>query len=211
LNQEPEYWQTACELLVRADSVLGRLITTHRQDVLRGSGDALQTLVNAIVGQQISVSAAESIWGRLRTLIPNLEPEALLTVEEEDLRKAGLSRRKIEYIRGVARAFLKEELGEERFASLSDGEIKKRLCRLRGIGPWTADMFLIFYLNRPDVLPIEDLGLVNAAARLYGWDGEATPDERKRALRKHAERWRPWRSVATWYIWRDLDAEPVIY
>ena len=104
----------------------------------------------------------------------------------------------------VARAFQDGEIAPERWKTMSDDEVRTELIRLRGVGPWTADMMLIFYLHRPDVLPLEDIGLIKSAARLYGWDTVS-------ALRDHAELWRPWRTVATWYIWRDLDAEPVIY
>ncbi|MFP4619321.1 MAG: DNA-3-methyladenine glycosylase family protein [Spirochaetaceae bacterium] len=206
-----EYWQRACKELSAADPVMEKLISVHKEDVLQGSGEALQTLVNAVVGQQISVYAAESIWGRLRSLVPEMDSENLLAADEEALRQAGLSRRKVEYIRGIARAFFEGTLNEERLRAMKDGEVKKQLCSLRGIGPWTADMFLIFHLQRPDILPVEDIGLVNAAGRLYGWSDLPDRKNLQKKLTERAERWRPWRTVATWYIWRDLDAEPVIY
>ena len=167
MRKAPEYWQNACEELSRADPVLEKLISVHKEDVLQGSGEALRTLVNAVVGQQISVSAAESIWGRLCSLVPEMDPENLLSAEEAALRQTGLSRRKVEYIRGIAKAFFEDELNEEKLDEMADAEVKKQLCSLRGLGPWTADMFLIFHLNRPDILPVEDIGLVNAASRLY--------------------------------------------
>lgn len=167
MRKAPGYWQNACEELSRADAVLEKLISVHKEDVLQGSGEALRTLVNAVVGQQISVSAAESIWGRLCSLVPEMDPENLLSAEEAALRQTGLSRRKVEYIRGIAKAFFEDELNEEKLEEMADAEVKKQLCSLRGLGPWTADMFLIFHLNRPDILPVEDIGLVNAASRLY--------------------------------------------
>ena len=211
MRKAPEYWQNACEELSRADPVLEKLISVHKEDVLQGSGEALRTLVNAVVGQQISVSAAESIWGRLCSLVPEMNPKNLLSAEEAALRQTGLSRRKVEYIRGIAEAFFEDKLNEEKLDAMADAEVKKQLCSLRGIGPWTADMFLIFHLNRPDILPVEDIGLVNAASRLYRWSDLPDRKRQQERLLEHAESWRPWRTVATWYIWRDLDAEPVIY
>ena len=193
--------------------MLDRLIAAHRADVLRGSGDAFRTLVNAIVGQQISVAAAAGIWGRLTAAYPGISPDALADAEPAELRAIGLSGRKVEYVRGIAEVFARREIDEATWDDRTDEEIRSQLTSLRGIGPWTAEMVLIFHLRRPDVLPLGDIGLVNAAARLYGWDADGSgglPARRAR-LAGHAERWRPWRTVATWFIWRDLDAEPVIY
>lgn len=206
-----DYWNDACRGLAHRDPVLASLIETHRDDRLRGSGDAFRTLVNAVVGQQISVAAAESIWNRLKSLSPELTPSGLLSRTEETLRSTGLSGRKVEYIRGISRAFVDGTVDPARWETLSDQEVRGHLCTLRGVGPWTADMMLIFYLHRSDILPLEDIGLVNGATRLYQWDRKLDLRERAALLRDHAERWKPWRTVATWYIWRDIDAEPVIY
>lgn len=207
----PTYWSQACRELSARDEVLAHLIRTHRADVLRGSGDAFRTLVNAIVGQQISVAAAAGIWGRLTSVHPTLDPEILQDAPVDSLREIGLSSRKAEYVRGVATAFAAGTVDDSAWDDMDDDEIRTELTALRGIGPWTAEMILIFHLRRPDVLPLGDIGLLNAAARLYGWDGTDALSERREALASHAERWRPWRTVATWFIWRDLDAEPVIY
>lgn len=200
------YWEEACAHLVEKDDVMARLVARHRGEQLRGSGDAFRTLANAIVGQQISVVAAERIWSRLQSVQqpPGIEALHILETTPAQLRAVGLSGRKVEYLQGIARAFRDGEIDPERWKTMSDDEVRSELIALRGVGPWTADMMLIFYLHRPDVLPLEDIGLINSAARLYGWDTVS-------ALRDQAELWRPWRTVATWYIWRDLDAEPVIY
>ena len=229
-DQPPPYWSRACRELSDRDAVLGRLIAVHRRDVLRGSGDPFRTVMNAVVGQQISVAAAAGIWKRLLAAFPGLDPLAVASAEPETLRSVGLSRRKIEYVRGIAAAFTDGSVDPRGWDAMADDEIRAALTSLRGVGPWTADMVLVFHVRRPDVLPLGDLGLVNAAARLYGWRegsgpaggapaGERTATgNRSRAYRElqgrlaaHAERWRPWRTVATWFIWRDLDAEPVIY
>lgn len=201
-----DYWEEACSRLANRDSVLKGLIQQHRDDRLSGSGDAFRTLANAIVGQQISVLAAERVWERLQAIHPEgkVEPARVLETPPQQLRAAGLSRRKVEYLQGAAEAFQQGTIDPERWSSMSDNDVRSELITLRGIGPWTADMMLIFYLHRPDVLPLEDIGLVRGAARLYGWESVTE-------LRDHAESWRPWRTVATWFIWRDLDAEPVIY
>lgn len=213
----PAYWDEACRALAGCDPVLAELIHTHSADTLRGSGDAFQTLVNAIVGQQISVAAAAGIWKRLTQAYPGLPREALSTAELSDLRATGLSWRKAEYIRGIAEAFASGSIQDATWADRTDDEIRRELTSLRGVGPWTADMLLIFHMQRPDVLPLGDIGLVNAAAGLYRWntdDAETAAQRlaaRQAVLEAHAQQWRPWRTVATWFIWRDLDAEPVIY
>lgn len=211
--ERPEYWNTACSELAARDPVLKRVIEENTDDHLRNAGDAFRTLLNAVVGQQISVAAAESIWKSLTALMPRHDPapEDLLSFSPEDLRAIGLSNRKVEYVQGIARAFMDASVKPERWPEMSDAQVAAELTALRGIGPWTADMMLIFHLRRPDVLPLGDIGLVNGATRLYGWDESIKLPERVALLRDHAERWRPWRSVATWYVWRDLDTEPVVY
>ena len=204
----PAYWDRACRELASRDPVLREIIDARRGEVLRGSGNAFRTLTNAIVGQQISVAAAAGIWGRLVRALPAFSPQALAVADAATLREAGLSRRKIEYVRGIAQAFVDGTADESEWARLDDAQLRDRLTAFRGIGPWTADMFLIFHARRPDILPLGDLGLVNTAARLYGWDDRPS---RAVQLREHAELWRPWRTVATWYVWLVLDAKPVIY
>ncbi|MFW5689371.1 MAG: DNA-3-methyladenine glycosylase family protein, partial [Spirochaetota bacterium] len=158
----------------------------------------------------ISVAAAEGIWRRFLATYPSVDARAIASADPAALRAIGLSNRKVEYVTGIARAFAAGDVKPAQWSSLADDALRDHLTSLRGVGPWTADMVLIFHERRPDVLPLGDVGLVNAAARLYGWDA---PDLRARreTLRVHAERWRPWRSVATWYIWLELDAEPVVY
>ncbi len=219
------YWERACRELTERDETLGALIAEHAGDRLRGSGDGFRTLLNAVVGQQISVAAAAGIWARLTEAFPAPSPAQLAAADPSELRELGLSWRKAEYVIGMAEAFVSGAVDPARWATYDDRAVRAELTELRGVGRWTADMILIFYLHRPDVLPLGDLGLVNAAARLYyaaGSDavGSDAVGERgdRRSLRArqswleaHAERWRPWRTVATWYIWRDLDAEPVVY
>lgn len=207
----PPYWCTACAELSDRDAVLSRLIATHRDDVLHGSGDGFRTLLNAVVGQQISVAAAAKMWGRLASAYPTLDPKALARAPIERFREFGLSLRKAEYVRGIASAVDKGLINPESWHARSEAEVRAELTAQRGVGPWTAEMVLIFHARRPDILPVGDVGLVNAAARLYEWDQLETLRERRDRLARYAEGWRPWRTVATWFLWRDLDAEPVVY
>ncbi len=206
-----DYWDEASSALGGRDGLLAGLIARHRGARLSGSGDAFTTLANAIVGQQISVAAASGIWGRLSGRFLRLRPEDIASASSGELRSCGLSGRKVEYLQGLAGSFLRDDYSPASFDVLDDDEVRGRLCALRGVGPWTAEMFLIFHLHRPDILPAGDVGLRRAASRLYGWpegDGPAATRSRLLAL---GESWRPWRTVAVWYLWRDLDVEPVVY
>jgi DNA-3-methyladenine glycosylase II len=206
-----EYWDEAAEALAGSDAVLARLIERHRGERLSGSGDAFTTLANSIVGQQISVAAASGIWGRLEKRFPGMTPAELAVADIDTLRACGLSGRKAEYMQGIAQAFLREDYSSDSFDALDDDQVRDRLCALRGVGPWTAEMFLIFHLHRPDVLPLGDIGLHRAARKLYGWPDEGNTADTVARLTALGQSWRPWRTVAVWYLWRDLDAEPVVY
>ncbi|OHD11102.1 MAG: hypothetical protein A2Z96_02790 [Spirochaetes bacterium GWB1_48_6] len=201
------HWEKACSHLEVAEPRLAPLFQLYSTERLTGSGDGFQTLANAIVGQQISVKAAESIWKRLLQLLGEIKPQVILDVSDMELRKAGLSIRKVEYLQGLAQAFLTGEIQPELWPSQDDHTVMNSLIKLKGIGPWTAQMFLIFHLHRPDILPLDDIGLLKAAARLYGKEGKMLPQE----LELLSQAWRPWRTVATWYLWRSLDPVPVVY
>lgn len=201
------HWDLACEHLKAADPRFIPLIRMYPQDRLSGSGDGFRTLANAIVGQQISIKAAESIWTRLMALTGGMTPGRILAQSREDLRAAGLSQRKVEYFYALAEAFHQEVINPRAWPHQSDEEILQALVGLRGIGRWTAQMFLIFHLHRPDVLPVDDIGLQKSAARFFGRDDRLTPGE----LMVLTEGWRPWRTVGTWYLWRNLDPLPVVY
>ncbi|OHD19062.1 MAG: hypothetical protein A2087_03195 [Spirochaetes bacterium GWD1_61_31] len=208
------HWAEACVALSQADPALRPLLERYAGDRLRGSGSAFTTLANAIVGQQISVKAAASIWSRLRQLLAGapdaagFEPAAILAASDAELRVAGLSTRKVEYLRSLSSAFAGGQLQPELWPGMDDDAIIAQLSGLRGIGRWTAEMFLIFHLHRPDVLPLDDIALLRAAGRALAADGQPFTAA---ALRERAERWRPWRTVATWYLWRLLDQTAVVY
>lgn len=199
-------WQRALDHL-QVDPRLAELFPVYPAQTILTSGNPFQVLANSIVGQQISVKAASAIFGRLSALLGRWVPEAVDRVSDDALRTAGLSVRKVEYFRGLARSFQDGTIDPARWESETDAQVMKELVSLRGIGRWTAEMFLIFHLQRPDVLPLDDLGLLQSAARHFGWDYPFDP----KVLEARAEAWRPWRTVAVWYLWRAQDPEPVVY
>jgi DNA-3-methyladenine glycosylase II len=210
----PAYWLRAKRALTAADPVLGAIIARHPRIHLVSRGDPFVTLARSIVGQQISVKAADAVWARLRAACPELTPPALLRRRATTLRGCGLSERKVEYLRDLAGHFVSGRVDPTRFAALGDEEIIAELVDIRGIGRWTAEMFLIFNLLRPNVLPLDDLGLIKAVA-LHYLDDQPVVELLRRPGRERIEwlaaAWAPWRSVATWYLWRSLDPVPVEY
>jgi DNA-3-methyladenine glycosylase II len=207
----PSYWDDACKHLARRDRVLKRLMPKFGDARLTSRGDAFTTLARSIVGQQISVKAAQAVWDRFAAAVggmpTRLLPGAVLAVSNEALRGAGLSQRKCEYLGDLATRFVDGRVHVDQWATMDDEAIIDELVAVRGIGRWTAEMFLIFHLMRPDVLPLDDLGLLKGISLNY-FSGE--PVSRAEA-REVAEPWAPYRSVATWYIWRSLDPLPVEY
>jgi DNA-3-methyladenine glycosylase II len=204
---KPLYWDLAAQELADRDPVLRDLIGRYPGIVLQRRGDAFSTLARAIVGQQISVKAAESVWRRFVAVVGTVVPPAVYARTEVELRSAGLSRRKVAYLRDLADHFLAGTVSVERWRALEDEALVAELTRVRGIGRWTAEMFLIFHLQRPNVLPLDDLGLQKAISLHYN-NGRAASSRQLRAL---GRAWAPWRSVATWYLWRSLDPIPVEY
>ncbi len=201
------YWEQACSELMRADRVMRRLIPSCGTAQLQSRGDAFQTLARSIVGQQISVGAAQAVWDRLCVLGAVASAARMLEHQVQDLRGAGLSQRKAEYLLDLAGHFEGGQVRPQEWHAMGDEEIIAELVGIRGIGRWTAEMFLIFHLLRPDVLPLDDLGLRRGISQCY-FSGEVVS---RSDLREVASAWQPWRSVGTWYIWRSLDPLPVAY
>jgi DNA-3-methyladenine glycosylase II len=218
---DPHYWDDACRHLSRRDRVMKRLIPRFVGARLQSRGDAFTTLARSIVGQQISVKAAQAVWDRFVALTvaspaaadpgdaasPPLRPGQVLALSAQRLREAGLSQRKTEYLLDLARHFDDGRVHAVQWREMDDEAIIAELVAIRGIGRWTAEMFLIFHLMRPNVLPLDDVGLLRGISLNY-FSGE--PVSRAEA-REVAESWAPFRSVATWYIWRSLDPLPVSY
>jgi DNA-3-methyladenine glycosylase II len=203
----PEYWDEARKYLTRRDRVMKRLIPQFGTACLQSRGDAFTTLARSIVGQQISVKAAQSVWERFAALPKRMTPANVLKLKVDDMRAAGLSARKIEYLVDLALHFDSGAIHTDAWREMDDEEIIAELVGIRGIGRWTAEMFLIFHLMRPNVLPLDDVGLITGISKNY-FSGD--PVSRSDA-REVAAAWNPYCSVATWYIWRSLDPLPVAY
>ena len=203
----PAYWAQATQELASRDPVIASIAAGSAGLTLRSRGDAFATLARSIVGQQISVKAAESVWQKVAAALPVVNPASVAAHPVEALRACGLSGSKVVYLQDLAVQFEKGTLNPARWPDLSDDELIEQLTRVRGIGRWTAEMFLIFYMMRPDILPLADLG-VQKAMRLHYNHGRPLGVRKLAALNKL---WQPWRSVATWYLWRSLDPIPVEY
>ncbi|WP_444813361.1 DNA-3-methyladenine glycosylase family protein [Variovorax gracilis] len=203
----PDYWEEACKHLAKKDRVMKRLIPRFGDACLESRGDAFTTLARSIVGQQVSVQAAQSVWDRFAKLPRRMAPASVLKLKVDDMRAAGLSVRKVEYLVDLALHFDSGAVHVDAWENMSDEMIIAELIAIRGIGRWTAEMFLIFHLMRPNVLPLDDLGLINGISQNY-FSGD--PVSRSDA-REVAVAWAPYCSVATWYIWRSLDPLPVAY
>lgn len=202
----PAYWQDACKHLVKKDRVMKRLIPQFGNACLQIRGDAFTTLARSVVGQQISVKAAQSVWRKFSALPQSMTPANVLKLKVDDMRAAGLSARKVEYLVDLALNFDTGSVHFKSWESMDDESIIAELVAIRGIGRWTAEMFLIFHLMRPNVLPLDDVGLIKGISENY-FSGD--PVSRSDA-REVAAAWEPYRSVATWYIWRSLDPLPVV-
>ncbi|MFC7630762.1 DNA-3-methyladenine glycosylase family protein [Paraburkholderia humisilvae] len=197
----PAYWDKACADLVKRDRILKKLIPKFGPVHLLSRGDSFVTLARSVVGQQISVATAQAVWERIESACPKLVPQQIIKLGAAKLIACGLSKRKTEYILDLAQHFVSGALHIGKWASMDDEAVIAELTQIRGIGRWTAEMFLIFNLSRPDVLPLDNLGLIRAISVNY-FSGE--PVTRSEA-REVAANWEPWRTVATWYMWRSLD------
>jgi DNA-3-methyladenine glycosylase II len=204
----PDYWQTACEYLSAQDKTMAKIIREHQSDVLFSFGDPYKTLANAIVGQQISVKAAESVWKRLILTLPKnkIHAQAILDTHENQLRDTGLSRQKIQYLKNIAEYFISNKINHQYFMKRSSDLVAEELLAIKGVGKWTLEMFQIFYLCLPDVFPIGDIGLLKAVVNNYP---KVKYD--KNEILDFSVRWAPYRTVAVWYLWRTFDDEPVRY
>lgn len=197
----PRYWKRAVRELSQRDATLARIIedASHHRIALRS--DPFVALARAMVGQQISVKAAQSIWTRLNGCVESFAPGEILALEVAVLRAAGLSERKAAYLQDLARHLDSGMIDPARWKQMNDAEVIADLVRVKGIGRWTAEILLIFHLQRPDVLPVDDLGLQRAVSLHYN-RGRPLSEAR---IRKIGQAWAPWRSVASWYLWRSLD------
>jgi DNA-3-methyladenine glycosylase II len=205
----PDYWDDACRHLGKRDRVMRKLIPQFGEARLQSRGDAFTTLARSIVGQQISVKSAQAAWDKFAALLrgpsTRLPPTGVLALDVKTVRAAGLSARKVDYLFDLATHFQSGTVHVAQWQQMDDEAIVDELIAIRGIGRWTAEMFLIFHLMRPNVLPLDDPGLLKGISLNY-FSGE--PVSRAEA-REVGDAWAPYRSVATWYIWRSLDPLPL--
>jgi DNA-3-methyladenine glycosylase II len=197
----PQYWAEAKAHLAKKDKVLRKLMRAYPDANLRTRGDSFQTLARSITGQQISVKAAQSIWNRFEACAGKVTPANVIALEDAALRACGYSGSKAAYIKDLARHFHNGELRPRRWTRMDDEKVIEDLVRVKGIGRWSAQMFLLFFMMRPNIFPVGDLGLRRAIERNYNGGEPLTLDE----IRAIGEPWQPWSSVATWYMWRSLD------
>lgn len=204
----PDYWQEACRELAKRDRVMKKLIKQYPEANLRSRGNAFSTLARSIVGQQISVKAAQSVWNRFADCVGVMKPDNVLKRTDQQLRDCGLSWKKVEYVKDLAAHFADGRINPRRWVREDNETIIDELAAVKGIGRWTAEMFLIFYLLRPNVLPVDDIGLLRGTEKLYF---KSEKKLTRKEMQAFGARWAPWCTVATWYLWRALEPVPVEY
>ena len=206
-NKKPIYWEKAKKYLIKNDPVLRKIIKSINSNhfLLRNS-TSFQTLANAIIGQQISIAAASSVLRKLKSKIKIVSAKNICSTRKNVLENSGLSRQKITYLKILSEKFVKEPNYFYGFKNLEDDVIISRLCKLKGIGEWTAQMYLIFQLNRPNVLPLADIGFINSVTRIYKLNEPKLSD-----IISISKKWGKYKTVAVWYIWRIIDPEVVHY
>jgi len=203
----PDYWEKGKAALSKRDKKLKSIIDAYHGDAMSLRGDPFFTLARSIIGQQISVKAADSVWKKLVAVAGKIQPKTLANMDATILRPCGLSASKVIYLHALANHFLENKKRIAQWPQMSDEDIIAELTEIKGIGVWTAEMFLMFGLGRPDVFPLADLGLLKGIYRHYNKGEKMTRAE----VIAIGESWRPYRSVGTWYMWRALDPLPVVY
>jgi DNA-3-methyladenine glycosylase II len=206
-SKPPLYWKEAKNFLSRKDKKLAKIIKKHKDGHLVSRGDPFYSLCRSIVGQQISVKAADSVWLKFESIAKKIIPKNVLKLKKKQLASAGLSRQKILYLRIIAKKFYDKSLDIKKLKKLSDDDAIKHLVEIKGIGVWTAQMFLIFNLNRSNIFPFSDIGLIKAISKNYKKDYPL----KKEQLDFFKNKWHPYSTVATWYMWRSIDPVVVEY
>ena len=206
-NCKPDYWDDAKSFLKKSDPLMKRIIqTTDNKQYMTIKSTPFHTLANAIIEQQVSVAAASSILKKLKLGINGFSPIKVRNATKTKLKRAGLSRQKIEYLKLLSEQFVKDSRYFNNLKCLEDDLVVDELVKLKGIGEWTAQMYLIFQLNRPNVMPMADIGFLNSAKKLY-----KIKEPIDKNLLKIAKNWGDYKTVAVWYIWRIIDPEVVQY
>ena len=206
IKKPPYYWNEAKKILSRKDKKLAKIIKEY-DGYLVTRNDPFYSLCRSIIGQQISVKAADSIWLKFEKVIKKITPINLIKLPRRKLISIGLSRQKIAYLKIVAKELFNKTLDIKNLEGMSDDEAIKRLVQIKGIGIWTAQMFLIFNLNRSNIFPFSDIGLIKAISKNYKKEYPLKKDQ----LDFFKKKWHPYSTVATWYMWRSIDPVPVEY
>jgi len=200
-------WLLAINNLKKKDKILKEIINKYKSEKLQSKKNAFLTLSKSITGQQISVKAANSIWEKLEKKLKKINPNNILKLKKNEIAKCGFSKQKVNYLLNLANFFKENKNIEKKWKNTSDEKVIEDLIKVKGIGIWTAEMFLIFYLLRPNVFPSGDIGLLRAISINYNLKYPLKESE----INKFKRKWSPWSTVATWFLWRSLDPIPVKY
>ena len=202
----PDYWEKGKKELKKIDKNIKKIIELYEFPSLTTREDMFYTLIRSIVGQQISVRAADTIWDKIVNEAKEIRPEIIYSMDENTMRNCGLSKRKVEYMKAVSEKWL-NGYDKINWHELSDEAVTEKLVEIRGIGKWTAEMILIFTLMRPDIFPMGDIGAIRALEKIYNKGQKMNKEQIEEIVKK----WKPWRTIATWYLWRSIDPVPVQY
>ena len=208
MKRPPIYWKKAKRILSRKDSVLRKIIKKYNKGFMTTRNNPFFSLCRTIVGQQISTKAADSIWSKFeKKCKKNIKPKTILKISSRDLKRVGLSRQKVSYLKNIAKAFKNKSFDIKKLKKMNDDEAISYITKLKGLGVWSAEMFLMFNLNRPDIFPIKDIGLLRAISKNY----KTSYPPSKEFLNKISKIHSGYRTVATWYFWRSIDPVDVDY
>jgi len=208
MKRPPVYWQKAKRILSGKDLVLKKIIRKHNKGFLKTRNNPFFSLCRTIVGQQISTKAADSIWSKFeKKCKKNIKPKMVIKIPTRNLKSAGLSRQKIRYLKNIAKAFKNKSFNIKKLKKMNDEEAIGYITQLKGLGVWSAEMFLMFNLNRPDIFPVKDIGLLRAISKNY----KTSYPPSKKFLNKISKLHSGYRTVVTWYLWRSIDPVDVDY
>ena len=208
MKKPPAYWNKAKRILSKRDPVLRKIIIKYNKGFLTSKNNPFFSLCRTIVGQQISTKAADSIWSKFeKKCRKRIVPKVVLKLSSKNLKSAGLSRQKVSYLKNIAKAFKNKSFDIKKLKKTNDDDAINYITKLKGLGVWSAEMFLMFNLNRPDIFPIKDIGLLRSLSKNY----KTSYPPSKKFLNKISNLHSGYRTVSTWYLWRDIDSEDVEY
>jgi len=208
MKRSPTYWKKAKKLLSKKDTVLRKIIKKYKKGSLTSRNNPFYSLCRTIVGQQISTKAADSIWAKFeKKCKKKINPKTILKISSRNLKSAGLSRQKISYLKNIAKAFTSKSFDVVKLRKMNDSDAINYITKLKGLGVWSAEMFLMFNLNRPNIFPIKDIGLLRAISKNY----KTTYPPTNKFLEKISKIHYGYRTVFTWYMWRSIDPSDVEY